>query len=88
MKIKNFKNFDDDSKILINESMITKGNEISGYNSGQDVPIERYFPDFYEQNKERIDQGKIKFFYDPWATEVGCLIDLETFQNYIIDTRS
>jgi len=57
-------------------------------NKGAEKSIKEYFPSFYEQNKERIDQGKIKFFYDGWATEVGCLIDLETLENYIIDTRS
>ena len=60
---------------------------IEGHNKGKDSIISDYLPDFYEKNKERIEAGRIKFFYDPHATEVGCLIDLDTLENYIIDTR-
>ena len=57
-------------------------------NHGSETSIQEQFPEFYEANKERVDAGKIKFFYDPWATSTGCLIDLETLENYIIDTRA
>ena len=69
----------------LNESMNTD-NMI--HNRGKEKSIKDYLPNFYEDNKERIDNGKIKFFYDPYATETGCVIDLETLECFIVDTRA
>lgn len=62
--------------------------DLKYHNKGKEVSIEDYLPNFYQQNRERVDSGKIKFFYDGYATEVGCLIDLDTLETYIIDTRA
>ena len=71
----------------MNENLVVTS-DIKYHNKGKEVSIAEYLPDFYEQNKDRVDYGKIKFFYDPYATEVGCLIDLDTLETYIIDTRA
>jgi len=62
--------------------------DIDYHNRGNDTDISEYFPEFYKSNKERVDSGRIKFFYDGFATEVGCLIDLDTLETYIIDMRA
>lgn len=50
--------------------------------------IKNYFPDFYESNKEKIDNGKIMFFGEMYATETGVLVDLETTETIFVDFRS
>jgi len=72
----------------INEKMVVTP-DLERYNDGEDRSdnIKKYFPDFYKENKERVDSGRIKFFYDPWATEVGCLIDLDSMETYLVDFR-
>lgn len=57
-----------------------------GQDSSKDIP--ENFPKFYEANKERVDSGKIKFFYEPWAIEGGVLIDMETLETLFVDFRA
>lgn len=57
-------------------------------NRGQEQNIKEVMPEFYRLNKEKVDSGRIRFFYDAWATEVGCLIDLDTLETLIVDTRA
>lgn len=71
----------------INENMIVTS-DIKYHNKGEEVSIEEYLPDFYNENKNRVDSGRIKFFYDGYVTEVGCLIDLDSMETYIVDTRA
>lgn len=67
-----------------------KTDERSLINKGTDSSkdIEENFPKFYQANKERIDNGKIKFFEEPWAIEGGVLIDMETLETLFVDFRS
>ena len=50
--------------------------------------IARIFPKFYEDNKEGVDSGRIIFRYDPYATETGCIVDLDTLESLIFDMRA
>ncbi|CAG7581545.1 MAG: hypothetical protein SLAVMIC_00895 [uncultured marine phage] len=49
--------------------------------------IKEYFPEFYELNKERIEEGKIIFVLEGWYVEGGFLLDTETKESFMVDLR-
>ncbi len=75
--IKTFENFENK----------TNWDGFENHNEGEENSIEEFFPDFYGSNKERVDSGRIKFFYDPYATECGVIIDLDSLETIIYDSR-
>jgi hypothetical protein len=81
MDILKFSNFHKSEKINESTELDYQGVK------AEEVSIEDHLPGYYAENKEKVDAGKIKYFYDGGLTECGCLIDLDTMEVHIIDSR-
>jgi hypothetical protein len=72
-----------DSKKPTDPFIINKGMEVTSVEE-----IERDFPIFFKENKERIESKKIILLTEPMAIEGGLFFDTETHESLFIDYRN